>query len=248
MMLQSSISRPKEVVATYPRLKQPFRTKLFKQLHEKYGSLECFAKVFSFSELASSELGSWCSDILWKFALAEEEAHKAERKEERNLDAQPDSESLTKVEKDIHLLREAAEVVQGHEFPAPRLLECDLSMKVILLWGYLSKVYREDTAGKCIIFVSRRYTARVLGELFTQLGNPHLRLGVLVGARAGFVGDENMTFRRQMTIVSQFRRGKLNCLIATSVAEEGLDIPDCSLVIRFVPSCHTRHSVVVAKD
>lgn len=33
--------------------------------------------------------------------------------------------------------------------------------------------------------------------------------------------------------ISKFRRGDVNCLFATSIAEEGIDIPDCNLIIRF---------------
>lgn len=37
----------------------------------------------------------------------------------------------------------------------------------------------------------------------------------------------------QEDTIRSFRQGKLNLLISTSVAEEGLDIPDCNLVIRY---------------
>lgn len=37
----------------------------------------------------------------------------------------------------------------------------------------------------------------------------------------------------QHEIIEQFRTGKVNLLIATTVAEEGLDIPECNIVIRY---------------
>jgi endoribonuclease Dicer len=42
-----------------------------------------------------------------------------------------------------------------------------------------------------------------------------------------------MSFRDQVNALRKFRRGETNCLFATTVAEEGIDIPDCDLVIRF---------------
>ncbi|KAL2001634.1 hypothetical protein VTN02DRAFT_1519 [Thermoascus thermophilus] len=61
----------------------------------------------------------------------------------------------------------------------------------------------------------------------------HLRPGVLIGTRSGDDAGVNSTSRQQFTTLARFRTGELNCLFATSVAEEGLDIPDCNLVVRF---------------
>lgn len=37
----------------------------------------------------------------------------------------------------------------------------------------------------------------------------------------------------QREVISKFRTGKINLLIATTVAEEGLDIKECNIIIRY---------------
>ena len=39
--------------------------------------------------------------------------------------------------------------------------------------------------------------------------------------------------RRQARVLKDFREGHHKILIATSVAEEGLDIPKCNLILRY---------------
>lgn len=48
-------------------------------------------------------------------------------------------------------------------------------------------------------------------------------------------GDEGMSQKKQISILDDFKNGKLNVLVATSVGEEGLDIPSADRVIFFEP-------------
>lgn len=45
--------------------------------------------------------------------------------------------------------------------------------------------------------------------------------------------DQGMTQIEQEDVLAKYRTGKTNILVATSVAQEGLDIPECNLVIRY---------------
>lgn len=42
-----------------------------------------------------------------------------------------------------------------------------------------------------------------------------------------------MSQTKQVEALKQLRTGELNCLVATNVAEEGIDVPDCNMVVRF---------------
>ena len=58
---------------------------------------------------------------------------------------------------------------------------------------------------------------------------------------ARFVGqasrgnDAGLSQKEQGSLLDRFRAGERNCLVATSVAEEGLDIPSTDLVVFYEP-------------
>ncbi|MBI2041120.1 MAG: DEAD/DEAH box helicase [DPANN group archaeon] len=47
--------------------------------------------------------------------------------------------------------------------------------------------------------------------------------------------DKGMNQKTQIEVIERFKRGEINCLVCTAVAEEGLDIPSVDLVIFYTP-------------
>jgi endoribonuclease Dicer len=216
----------------YPRLYEAFETPLYQELHAKFGKMDIFKRLFKTSKDASSDIGAWGSDHFWSFALKEEQLKKAEAKVEREYNQRRGEQTINEHNKHMELLRDAAAIVSRHNFHLPTDTKGSLSPKVRILHRLLRVHFERPTDSRCIIFVTRRSTARLLFEIFQVMGGPHLKAGLLTGLSAR-VGELSMSFRQQVLTLKQFRTGECNCLFATSVAEEGLDIPDCNLVVRF---------------
>lgn len=125
--------------------------------------------------------------------------------------------------------------------------ECDTSskMKVLLelLEGIVDDAVKQDelSSFRGIVFCE---TKAATVQIVERLMNTTDRLGKLLRP-AYFVGHGRtlvphlggqtigMSDNQQQRTLRSFREGDIKLLIATSVAEEGLDIPTCNVVIRY---------------
>ncbi|XP_004428316.1 PREDICTED: interferon-induced helicase C domain-containing protein 1 [Ceratotherium simum simum] len=94
---------------------------------------------------------------------------------------------------------------------------------------------RTDESARGIIFTKTRQSAYALSQWITE-NEKFAEVGVkahhLIGA--GHSSEfKPMTQNEQKEVISKFRTGQINLLIATTVAEEGLDIKECNIVIRY---------------
>ncbi len=61
--------------------------------------------------------------------------------------------------------------------------------------------------------------------------NPVLKPRKFVGQATKSKKDKGMSQKEQISVLKEFKGGKYNILVATSVAEEGLDIAECNMVV-----------------
>ncbi|KAJ7345706.1 hypothetical protein JRQ81_001656 [Phrynocephalus forsythii] len=103
------------------------------------------------------------------------------------------------------------------------------------LRAILMEEFAKTDKARGIIFTKTRESAFALYQWIKE--NPKfeeagVKAHYLIGA--GHNSEfKPMTQNEQKDVIEKFRTGKINLLIATTVAEEGLDIPECNIVIRY---------------
>ncbi|XP_059352941.1 endoribonuclease Dicer-like [Daphnia carinata] len=93
----------------------------------------------------------------------------------------------------------------------------------------------------CIVFVERRSMASVLYHYLKDIRvhdttlefvKPLFTMGQ-AAASTSTLTESQILNMNQKEIMRDFREGHCNLVVATSVLEEGVDIPECNLIIRF---------------
>ena len=104
--------------------------------------------------------------------------------------------------------------------------------KVDALKSMLGDQFTSSSDSRVLVFTQYRDTATHLVQELDKVTG--IRAERFVG-QASKLHDKGLTQEEQATIVKDLRKGYLNTLVATSIAEEGLDIPQVDLVVFYEP-------------
>ncbi|ATY67483.1 RNase3 domain [Cordyceps militaris] len=187
-------------------------------------AVHCAAKM-------GSVLGPWCADRFWQLLMTDNTMRTMTLQSARSNRVHFSYDRYDAVSAAFESL---GPLVNHHQLTTLPTDEGATSSKLTVLRETLCVAFEKNRATKCLVFVDEQYVALVLADYFQQPGT----------APSGMVADfmiglsrasafSNVSQRQQIMKLNNFKFGDTNCLFATSVAEEGLDIPACDLVIRF---------------
>lgn len=197
-------------------------------------------------------LGPWCASLAASIIM-DEARHM--------LDGQDDTKVLYEVEASLEWFDEARKRLKRcideatssssssacppkEEHPLLALASAKLRRLLEILWCFRpgESTRPPEAHPLCgIVFVKERIVARVLSGWLRAVADNvprfcYLKPCFIVGHGGSFqLGSKEagMSFKRQCKVLQQFCRQEHNLLVATSVVEEGMDVPKCNLVVRF---------------
>ena len=122
-----------------------------------------------------------------------------------------------------------------HYLELKRLLDRNKSLdhpKIPVMKTLVQNQFQQTPNSKVLVFTQYRDTASHLVERLREIEG--LKVERFVG-QASKEEDSGLSQEEQAKIIRSFRDGDTNVLVATSIAEEGLDIPSVDLVIFYEP-------------
>ncbi|HIQ50920.1 MAG TPA: hypothetical protein EYH54_03020 [Nautiliaceae bacterium] len=93
------------------------------------------------------------------------------------------------------------------------------------------KKEKKEGSKRFIVFTQFRNTAKVITEF---LNKNNIKAERFVG-KANKEGDKGLSQKEQVKLIERFKNNEFEVLVATSVAEEGIDIPSVDAVIFYEP-------------
>ncbi|UKZ82737.1 hypothetical protein TrVFT333_010533 [Trichoderma virens FT-333] len=211
-LMQSQANRQQvEVKEFYDKLEDPefSKTRLCDLISRCVRSNPQFRRHLEFAASASSILGTWCADRYWQLLTTDNEMLRIEARTGRDnleLDVSAGDEAMAAIAK-------VKGIIRDHVFGPIQAGSPELSSKVKTLYEVLEDAF----------------------YLFQQPGMeiPGMKAAYMIGSHTSTASAAYMSYRDQIMSLQKFRYGETNCLFATSVAEEGIDIPECDVIIRF---------------
>ena len=158
--------------------------------------------------------------------LAETQGPSALRNYLGRLEAEANSKGGSRASKsllkDKDLIR-AIKLAENTELEHPKLKSVALVVK---------EQIDNKSDSKIIVFTHYRDTSELVVNELAKI--PGIRPVRFVG-QASHGADRGLTQKEQVGLIQKFKAGEFNVLVATSVAEEGLDIPATDLVVFYEP-------------
>lgn len=107
--------------------------------------------------------------------------------------------------------------------------------KIPVLMSLLMDQFHNSPNSRILIFCQFRDTVELIVKMINK--SDLVRAERFIGQQSKG-GEKGMSQKEQLEMIERFKAGELNTLVATSVAEEGLDIAECDMVVFYdiIPS------------
>ena len=132
-------------------------------------------------------------------------------------------------------------LVNSSEFKAARLsinklIENKIEHpKIEELKALIENEIKNDERTKVMVFTQYRETANIIVNKLNEIEKIKARTFVGQAKKQSSSGNSGLSQKEQKQVIEQFKSGEVNVLCATSIGEEGLDIPEVNTVYFYEP-------------